>query len=131
MEYKLKHIGIQVLENDISAFYLDILNFKIQQSCILTANEALDIFNINKNVKILFGFIDNIELELFISEFSNIQTFNHICLYSEKANQIAEKAKLKGYKVYIRKKHKLVTYFICDLNNNMFEIKSNLNLIEK
>lgn len=119
----IKHVGLQVIEKDVDGFYSDILHFKIERVFALTEKETLEIFNMANGAKIYFGNCDGMELELFISDSLTSPTFGHVCFQTAEAPELAEKARKKGYRVFIRDNGKSETYFISDANHNLFEIK--------
>jgi hypothetical protein len=120
MELKVKHIGLQVSENDIQSFYVQILGFTIRGNFHLLEQEAYELFGIKKTVEIVYGRCGELDLELFIAD--GIQkSFSHLCLSSNKASEMYQKAVESGYNCTIRKE----TYFIRDTNTNVFELKDN------
>jgi len=117
----IKHIGLQILESDIKNFYEEILKFKFERSFVLTVENAINIFGISVETTVLAGECPEMELELFILEKANISTFNHVCFYSQRVEEIQEKANQMGFKIFV-----LInsgTLFISDSNQNIFEIK--------
>ncbi|MGC8825245.1 MAG: VOC family protein [Bacteroidales bacterium] len=125
MENKIHHIGLQITENDLNAFYITVLGCKIIRTFEVSSQDALSIFGIPKSVKIVYTQMGNIELELFTDDTPKPVIFNHTCILTNQANEIANKAMASGYRVYVRKKSdNTQTYFVSDSNNNIFEIKA-------
>jgi len=122
---KLLHIGLHIIEKDIESFYTNVLDCKIERTFSLQAEDAFSIFNINKNVKILYVICNGVEFELFIDGKIDSPTFGHVCIQSSDAEKIFERAKQMGYHTFIRKRNLKETYFISDSNKNLFEIKNN------
>lgn len=121
----IHHIGLQVIEKDVTSFYKNILGCIAIREFILSKEDAFSIFNIKKEVTIIYMQCENIELELFIDNIPKEATFSHVCIHTDNAIDIVNKAKNKNYHVFIReKKDKTKTYFIRDSNYNLFEIKS-------
>ncbi len=120
----LKHIGLQVVENDIEKFYQNILNFEILRTFNLSENITNEIFEIKEDVKVIYGNCEGIDFELFVSKKIKNSTYNHICIETENATEILEKAKQNGYKTYVRQNNENNTFFITDSNFNTFEIKN-------
>jgi len=120
---KLHHLGIQVIEEDVENFYVDILDFKISRTFSLTNEKSIDTFDINESPAIIYGSCGDVEIELFISKSNLEKSFSHLCLQTENVENIVEKVKQKVYKIYVHKANE--TYFISDSNNNIFEIKKN------
>jgi len=118
----IHHIGLQVIKEDVENFYIDLLNFKISKTFLLPRKKSIDIFNVNESPTIVYGTCGDFELELFISKSNVEKTFSHLCLQTENFEEIMEKAKQKGYKVYVHKPNQ--TFFISDTNHNVFEIKN-------
>ena len=123
MNAKVKHIGLQVIEADVSNFYEDIFGFKPTRSFSLTQEESNKIFGINNDVTIIFGDCGEVELELFVSENQKQLNYNHTCLMVSDPEQLSKHAAQKGYRVYTRENKQGFTYFISDSNSNIFEIK--------
>jgi len=124
MENEIKHIGLQIREKDIEEFYVNVLDYKLIRTFTLSADEANEIFGIHQAVKILFGESEGLELELFINESPGMPTFPHVCFHTGHASEITDKAKLNGFRTFIRGKSGYETYFISDSNHNLFEIKN-------
>lgn len=124
MSIILKHIGLQVVEADVSNFYEDILGFKSTRSFSLTDKESNEIFGINNDVTIIFGDCGEVELELFVSTNPKQPNYNHVSLGVSNAEQLRNHAAQKGYRVYTRENKQGEPYFISDSNCNIFEVKS-------
>jgi len=119
----LKHIGLQVNENDVELFYKKILNFQINRTFDLSENIANEIFEQKEAVKVICGNCEGLEFELFVSKTITPPTFNHICIHTENASKIFEQAKQSGFTTCVRQTNETKTFFIKDSNFNMFEIK--------
>lgn len=120
----LNHIGLQINDKDLKSFYFNILECKVEKEFILNKEEALQIFGLSEEVKIVYTKTGNIELELFVFNKNIQKNFNHICFTSNNSSIIAKKAKKENYRVFIRTKtDKSKTYFISDSSNNIFELK--------
>jgi len=118
----IHHIGLQVIKEDVENFYVDIFNFKITKTFLLSNENATNIFSINESPTIIYGTCGDFELELFVSKSNVEKTFSHLCLQTDNFEEIMEKARQKGYKVYVHKPNQ--TFFISDTNHNVFEIKN-------
>lgn len=125
MENKILHIGLQIIENDLNVFYVNVLGCKILRTFKVSSQDALAIFGIPKEVSIVYTQMGNIELELFLEDMTKTINFNHICIQTKQVEEIANKAIVGGYRVYVHKKSdNTQTYFVSDSNNNIFEIKT-------
>ena len=124
MTNNLIHIALHVSEKDVHSFYIDVLNGEVTQTFELSSEDSSEIFNIDKKVKVSQISCEGIDFELFVDNDLNMPTFAHVCFQSLQAKEIFEKAKLKGYRTYVRNNNSSVTYFISDTNCNMFEIKT-------
>jgi len=124
MSSTLTHIALQVNEKDVDSFYVDVLNGEVTRTFELSREDAAEIFNIDKKVKVSQVSCEGIEFELFIDGNQLLPTFAHVCFHSLRANEIIEKAKLNGYKTFVRNNNLSSTYFVSDTNSNMFEIKT-------
>ena len=122
MYNSLIHIALHVNEKDVNSFYLDVLHGRIERSFEISKEVSSEVFSIDKNVKVVLVSCHGIDFELFIDDDPLLPTFAHVCFYSERANKIMERANQKGYRTYVRSSSS-DTYFICDSNNNLFEIK--------
>lgn len=122
----IHHLGLQIIEKDLQPFYFEVLGCKLLRKFNLSKEEAFSIFNILKDVEIIYTRCENIELELFIDNIIKSPSFCHVCLHSHNVMEIVNKAKIAGFHIYIReKKDNSKTYFISDSNYNLFEIKNN------
>jgi hypothetical protein len=122
----IHHIGLQIVENDLQPFYKKVLSCIILREFILPKEEAFLIFNISNEVKIIYTQCENVELELFIDDKPKEASFNHVCIHTNRADEITNKAQTENFRVFIReKKDGTKTYFISDSNYNLFEIKRN------
>jgi hypothetical protein len=125
MSGQLKHIGLQVSENDLTNFYETLLGCSISRINNLPAEDAGVIFKIAQPVKMIQACFRGLELELFVFNQEKQPSFNHLCLNLTDAAEIAEKAGHMGFRVYVRQKpNKPATYFISDSMNNVFELKN-------
>ena len=120
----LQHIGLQVSEKDVNSFYLDVFHGKIERTFDLSKEVSAEIFNVDKNVKVVTVSVEGVDFELFIDDDPPLPTFAHVCFYSERAKKIMERAIQKGYHTYSRKNSSTETCFIRDTNYNLFEIKT-------
>jgi hypothetical protein len=119
----IKHIGLQVSEKDIEFFYITLFNGEISGSFVLERDLAMAIFNINKSVKVFHLKCEDIEFELFVNDNTSVETFHHVCLLRENAEEIYKKAVSGGYRTYVHRRGDSKTYFIKDKMNNTFELK--------
>lgn len=120
----LQHIGLQVSEKDINSFYLDVFHGKIERTFDLSKEVSAEIFNVDKNVKVVNVSIEGVDFDLFINSDPQFPTFAHVCFQSNRAKKIMERAIQKGYRTYSRKNSSTETCFIRDTNYNLFEIKT-------
>jgi hypothetical protein len=123
MENSIKHIGLQIIEKDLSDFYEEIMKFTPLYSFTLSQDDSYEIFGIKKEVTILNGTCPELDLELFIQNKSMESNFSHVCFYSERMIEMFDMAKRKGYKTYLRRNNGNETLFLSDSNFNLFEIK--------
>ncbi len=124
MSSTLTHIALQVNEKDVDSFYVDVLNGVVTRTFELSREDSAEIFNIDKKVKVLQVSCEGIDFELFVAGDHLSPTFAHVCFHSLRANDIIEKAKLNGYKTFVRNNNSSATYFVSDTNSNLFEIKT-------
>ncbi|MBN2787209.1 MAG: hypothetical protein JXQ69_02690 [Paludibacteraceae bacterium] len=119
----LLHIGLQINQSDLNNFYIDVLGGKLENTFTLSSTDAQLIFGLNEEITAYFVSCEGIMFELFVRNKSLEKSCSHSCLLLKNATLIANRAKQKGYSLYVRKKYEKDTYFIKDLNNNLFEIK--------
>lgn len=117
------HIALQVSEKDIQSFYIDVLEGEVTRTFELSREDASEIFNINKKVKVSQVSCEGIDFELFVDSKHLSPTFALVCFQSLHAKEFFEKAKLNGYHTYVRNNNSSATYFLSDTNSNLFEIK--------
>jgi 4-hydroxyphenylpyruvate dioxygenase-like putative hemolysin len=120
----IKHIGLTVYEKDVKSFYEEILNFKSNNTFVLTQENAANIFNIPMATRVIAGACPEMELELFMlddEEYNQKRAFNHICFFTHRIEELTTKAKQKGFKTIVLQHSG--TLFIADSNQNIFEIK--------
>ncbi|MBW8331075.1 MAG: hypothetical protein K0M40_03560 [Prolixibacteraceae bacterium] len=127
MTNTLIHIALYINKKDVDSFYLDVLHGEITRTFELSKDVSSDIFNIDKNVKVVQVSCNGIDFELFIDDDPQLPTFAHVCFYSEQAQKIKERANQKGYRTHSHKNNSAETYFIRDGNYNLFEIKQERN----
>ncbi len=120
---KLKHIGLQVLRDDVEDFYLGVLGGDLEGSFTISSDDAKLIFNIGKEMDVFFVNCGGLVFELFVNKKPLSESCTHTCFMVDNANEYAERAEKKRYPLYVRTKYEKETYFIKDKNNNLFEIK--------
>ena len=120
----LRHIALQVKENDIQGFYTEILGGKILHQFTLNEGDAKSLFQISGQIEVCRLSLNNLEFELFIHDNIEKDCLQHLCLEMKGSKDIYSKAKEKGYWTRIRNSGDNDTYFIRDQNRNMFEIKT-------
>ncbi len=120
----IHHIGLQVTEEDISSFYINVLGCNVLREFTLLKEDAYLIFGILKEVDIFYTQCGNIELELFVDKTPKAATFNHVCIHADNVVEIVKKAQSAGFNVFTREKNDHTkTYFVSDSNHNIFEMK--------
>lgn len=120
---ELRHIGLQVVREDIEDFYLGIMVGKLEGSFMVSPDDAKVIFDLDNQMDVFFVNCGGIVFELFVMENPLSPSCTHTCFMVDNANEYAERAEQKGYPLHVRKKYDKETYFIKDKNNNLFEIK--------
>lgn len=123
MTNTVTHIALQVSEKDVNSFYIDVLNGEVTQTFELSREDSSEIFKIDKKVKVSQLTCEGIDFELFVDGKPPLPTFAHVCFQSLQAKEIFERAKLNGFQTYVRNNNSSATYYVCDTNSNLFEIK--------
>jgi len=123
---RLQHIALVCSsENECDRFYQEVLGLKKMESKKLPSELSKQIFNIDKECKILNYGDHEIKFEIFISEngCSVDKTMEHVCLEVHDRNLFIQKCDRMNVEVLQipRGEYKLV--FIKDYNGNLFEIK--------
>lgn len=115
---------MQVIEEDISSFYINVLGCIVLREFTLSKVDAYLIFNIRKEVNIFYTRCGTIEMELFVDKNPKVAAFNHVCIHVDHVEEIVKKAQTAGFGVFIRdKEDRTKTYFVSDSNHNIFEMK--------
>ena len=123
MKVVYKHVGLQILENDIVPFYEEVMGVVITRTFELNEEESSKIFGISRCVTIISGKLGEEDIELFVDGWSREPSYNHVCFQTSNAEQLFKKADERGYRVYKRKGHVGITFFVSDSNRNIFELK--------
>ncbi len=119
----LRHIGLQVHTNDVNAFYIDILNGKLEGNHKIKEEQGARLFAIRKSVIIKYLKIGNTVFELFLYDQTNAPSFHHICLETAHPELIFKKAVERGFDGRSMRGGEKITYFIKDHSGNTFELK--------
>ena len=120
----LRHIALEIKEDDLQRFYVDVLGGLIKNSKTLKKQDAASIFQINSEVLVYDLSVQNIDFEMFVKDKVKTTSFLHICLAVHNASNIYKKAKENNYWTFLRENNQWETYFIKDNNGNMFELKN-------
>lgn len=123
MDIVIKHVGLQVFENDVLPFYEEVLGMVSTRAFMLNEEESGKIFGIRRSVTVISGKLGDAEIELFVHASTPEPTYNHVCIHTFHAEQLYKKAEERGYRVYKRKGHVGITFFVSDSNGNIFEVK--------
>ncbi len=122
----LEHIGITINEeNDIQAFYKDLLGLKEVQKFDLYKDLSEKLFGISNAVSVTHLSGDDLFLELFLTDRKQDPVYNHICVSVQDRDSFIRKAESKGFPItQIRRESRDDLLFIRDNSGNIFEIKS-------
>ncbi|MEA3489526.1 MAG: VOC family protein [Candidatus Omnitrophota bacterium] len=122
----LEHVGITINEeNDIQAFYKDLLGLKEIKKFNLNKGLSGKLFGINNTVSVTLFSNDDLLIELFLTDKKQNPVYNHICISVQNRDDIIKKAKFTGFSVTnIKRQSKDDILFIKDNSGNIFEIKS-------
>jgi len=102
MSMKFQHLGLTITEkSDIREFYQDILGMDIQKEFILNGELAEQIFRQDHDIKVVAGMVDNLFIELFLSEEKPDVVWEHICFVSENRAALIDACQAKNYPVTI------------------------------
>lgn len=122
----LVHIALDIIENDLQDFYINILGGTIVRQFVLNDSISSSVFQLPKSVDVTILDIQDVQFELFTNKAENecLPDYKHLCFDMKNAQEIRDKAVAGNYKIHERQGSAGITYFIKDRNNNMFEIKS-------
>jgi len=121
---KLEHIGITISDNqEINAFYQNILAFELTKTFELNAVLSEKIFGMSKIVSVYVMQRNDITLEIFVHPEVSAQKYNHICLSTKDRESIYKKAIVHHYLCVRIKRDQWDMVFIKDKIGNLFEIK--------
>ena len=122
----VRHIALDIVENDLNEFYVEILGGEIAGQFELAKEDAIRIFDIQKSVDVYYVKYEDFELELFVYTNSVGATFNHLCIEMSDCGGIYKDAKQQNFWTFVRTNNDKETYFIKDKNGNMFELKGKI-----
>ena len=121
----LNHVALQINhEDDIQAFYEEIMGFKRIKSFELNSEMSASIFGLNKKVKVVLIERDSLVMELFVTGvILPFEGYQHVCLNVENRRLILDSCRKENYEVteIPREKHNLC--FVRDKSGNLFELK--------
>ncbi len=120
----LKHIAITVNENnDINAFYRDLLGFSETRRFTLPEELSDELFGIKESTEVVILFSDDIYLEVFLSGRKMKPAYNHICIGVQNREDLMGRAQCSGYSVTrVRRTPKQDLIFLRDSSGNSFEL---------
>lgn len=120
----LKHIGFQILPEDLMNFYVEILNGKIEGFNKIPSHQSARIFKLNRSVSINYIKIGDLTLELFLTSQMNYLSYQHICLEMLHPELVFKSAVERGFDGYSSNSPGKENYFIKDKAGNLFELKN-------
>jgi len=122
----LEHIGITINEeNDIQAFYRDLLELKEIKKFDLDKDLSEKLFGISDTVSVTLFSSDGLLMELFLTDRKQDPVYNHICISVRDRDDFIKKAESAGFSVINAERgSKEDLVFIKDNSGNIFEIKS-------
>lgn len=123
----LQHIALEIKEKDLRDFYIGILGGKIENKSTLKREDVTNVFEVYKQAPVYNLQLQDIKFELFVHETIEQDSLQHFCINLKNASRIYEKANVKKYRTYLKKRGDIETYFISDDNGNMFEVKNGKN----
>ena len=122
----LEHIGITINEeNDIQAFYKDLLGLKEVHKFDLYKDLSEKLFGISNAVSVTHLSSDDLFMELFLTDKKQDPVYNHTCISVRNRDSLIKKAESMGFPVtQINREARDDLLFIRDNSGNIFEIKS-------
>ena len=122
----LEHIAVTINEeNDIQAFYKDLLGLKEIKKFDLDKDLSEKLFGISDTVPVTLFSSDGLLVELFLTDRKKDPVYDHICISVQNRDNIIKKAGSMGFSVTnIERGSKDGLLFIKDNSGNIFEIKS-------
>ena len=120
----IKHIGLQYNDRESARiFFKEILGLNFKKSFLLSKDLTKEIFEIAEDVTIDVYENDDSYFEVFITNDTVNNKFDHICIEVESKTQLIDKCKKHGIEPIVVKKNEKTLLFIRDFSNNLYEIK--------
>jgi len=121
---KLEHIALTISDiEEVKNFYVDILEMKELKNVVLKNRLAQEIFNINNDTAAFLLQKDDLYFEIFVSNETSKQGFNHICISVKDREKLVSKSEAKNYNCIRIAREFSDLIFINDKSGNIFEIK--------
>ena len=106
-----EHMGITINEqNDIKAFYKDVLGLKEVKTFDLYQDMSEKIFGIRRPVQVMHFSCEDLHLELFLTDKEQKPIYNHICISLQTEMTSSKKQNLWDF-LLLRSKENQVTIF--------------------
>jgi hypothetical protein len=121
----LKHIELEIQEEDLQRFYINIFKSRITRQLNLSKVPAKQIFQIEKRINFYTLGIGILEFELFIHNSVYTNKLKHLRIEIEDGGRVFKSVSEKRHWTHAKKRNPTETYFFKDQNGNLFEIKNN------
>ncbi len=122
----LNHVALTISKpGEIGDFYHDILGMEEIKRVTLKKELSGKIFSIEHDTKVVLMKKDNLVFELFLWNYKEKDSYDHICISFKNREAIITKALQKLYNVIRIEREKFDLIFIRDKSGNIFEIKEN------
>ncbi|HCL00582.1 MAG TPA: hypothetical protein DHW42_10835 [Candidatus Marinimicrobia bacterium] len=124
MRMNFQHLGLTVAEeSDIREFYQDILKMDIQREFTLNRRQARQIFNEDRDIKIVVGTIGDLSVELFMADEKCKTVCEHVCISVADRQAVIDACQANNFPITIIERKPFDIVFIRDKTGNLFEIK--------
>jgi len=121
----IEHIGLTIKEpTEIENFYCELLGMCRIRDFILYKDVSEVIFGIEEDIQVSFLEKDGMTIELFVSEQTNKNPIDHICISVTDRELLIQKAQRMGYSYTRIKRPEYDLVFLKDKSGNLFEVRS-------
>lgn len=121
---KIEHIGLTIKDPvEIDHFYCEVLGMRRIRDFILYKDVSEVVFGIEEDIQVAFLEKDGMTIELFVSEQTNKNPIDHICISVSDRKLLIQKAQQKGYTYTRIKRPEYDLVFLKDKSGNLFEVR--------
>jgi catechol 2,3-dioxygenase-like lactoylglutathione lyase family enzyme len=128
----MTHIALQYRDKqDAETFFCKILGLNKEKEFTLSADLAESIFDIKRDIDVIFYSNKKIAFEIFFTEEKAHVMYEHICLTVEDRQELIGQCMKYGIKVINIKRKEKTILFVRDFNGYLYEIKETENKVSE